>query len=349
MREQTRSLSSLAAVTPAWLPGLVVSGAIAGAAVVLGQWSVLQRAAVSPLVVAILLGVLATNVLGRALATLPGQGFALARGPLLRLAIIVYGLRVPLAQMEAVGGGALLVSVSMVATTLAFAWFVGRRWLGLDDESALLIGAGSAICGAAAVLATEGVVGSRPGKVGVAVATVVVFGSAAMLVYPVLLPWLADTLGLGWGATTMGVYTGATVHEVAQVVVAGAALGPNVLQAALVTKMMRVCLLVPVLFALVWLLRRRNGTGERRIALPWFALAFLAAIVVQPWLGLTGMQAQAIAQGDDLMLATAMAALGLTVRWSTVRAAGARPLILGALLFVHLIGTGLLVSWLVLS
>jgi uncharacterized integral membrane protein (TIGR00698 family) len=348
MTEPTDAQSGALAVFPAWLPGLFICAGISVAALAISSAPMLQRAAVSPLIVAMLLGVAVANFGSRGVAALPERGFALARGPLLRTAIVLYGLRIPLAEMQAVGSGAVVASAVMVVSTLLLAWYAGRRWLGLDGESALLIGAGSAICGAAAVLATEGVLGSRPGKVGVAVATVVVFGSTAMLLYPVLVPWLVDFLGLGWGPIDQGIYIGSTVHEVAHVLAAGAAIGPQVMHAALVTKMIRVCLLVPVLFAIVLVVRRRRTSGEgRRVAMPWFAVAFLAAIVAGPWLSLSDAHARAVAQGDDLLLAAAMASLGLTVRWSVVRAAGTRPLMLGALLFVHLVGSGLIVNLLV--
>jgi uncharacterized integral membrane protein (TIGR00698 family) len=328
-------------------PGLILSAALALAAMALARIPALADAAVSPLVIAILLGIAAGNLPRQPVAALPGAGFNLVRGPLLRLAIVLYGFRVTLGEMQAVGGGAVLASAIMVTSTLLLAWYAGRRWLGLDRDSALLIGAGSAICGAAAVLASEGVIRSRGASVGVAVATVVVFGTAAMFLYPVLVPALMQIVGLDWAAVAQGVYAGSTIHEVAQVLVAGSALGPEAAHAALVTKMMRVCMLAPFLLVLSFAWARGGGEAAGGVRMPWFAVAFLALIVIHPWLGLSPATLEAIAVADTALLATAMAALGMSVRVAAIRAAGARPLLLGLLLFAWLIGGGLVVNMLV--
>jgi uncharacterized integral membrane protein (TIGR00698 family) len=343
-----RSIGSRGALQVAaqGLPGLALSAVMAAAATLLARTPLLAEAAVSPLIVAILLGIAAGNLLARPLRHAPHAGFALARGAVLRLAIVLYAFRISPAEMQALGAGAIAVSVVIVCTTLLLAWYAGRRWFGLDDETAILVGAGSSICGAAAVLAADGVIGARAGKVGVAVATVVVFGTCAMLIYPVLVPLLEQAFGLQWDSLARGIYIGATVHEVAQVLVAGAGLGNDVAEAALLTKMMRVCMLAPVLIIIGLLWARRGGGGGTagRVRVPWFAVAFLALIGIHPLLGLSAQLTGAIAIADDFLLATAMAALGLTVRGETIRAAGTRPLLLALALFGYLVFGGLLVS-----
>src|SRR5690606_32374158 len=140
-------------------------------------------------------------------------------------------------------------------------------------ETSMLIGAGSAICGAAAVIAAEPVVRAQPHKVSVAVATVVVFGTLGMFLYP----WLYPYLGLGEHA--FGVYAGSTIHEVAQVVVAGRAVGEAAGSAAVIEKMLRVMLLAPFLLLLSSRLSREAnaGSGEKAgIVIPWFAVLFVA-------------------------------------------------------------------------
>lgn len=334
---------------PEWLPGLAISALIAGAATTLTRLPLLAEQAISPLIIAILLGIAAGNGLARPFANLPEAGFALARGPLLRLAIVIYGFRITLAEMQAVGLEAVAVSGFMVLSTLLLAYHIGRRWFGLDRDSALLIGVGSSICGAAAVLGAEGVLRSRSAAVGIAVATVVVFGTMAMFLYPMLLPLLDSALALEWNATARGIYVGSTIHEVAQVLVAGSGLGGGeVARAALVTKMMRVCMLAPVLIVLAILCRRDEAHGDPSasagIRIPWFAIAFLLLIVIHPYFGLSAATLDRIAAIDDWLLATAMVALGMSVRIQAIRAAGKRPLLLGALLFVYLVIGGLAVN-----
>lgn len=214
----------------------------------------------------------------------------------------------------------------------------------LEPRSALLIGAGSAICGAAAVLATAPVAQARERDVGVAVATVVVFGTLSMFLYP----WLAGVL---WPATAhsspgYGVYVGATVHEVAQVVVAASAIGGQAAHTAVITKMLRVLLLAPFLLILSWWLGRGAPAdgGRGRITIPWFALGFVAVVLLHP-----GLPQPLVRLGvllDQGLLTMAMLALGMGIQWQALRCAGIRPLWLAGALWLWLLGAGaVLTRW----
>ncbi len=181
-------------------------------------------------------------------------------------------------DIAALGWQVLALDVFIVASTFTLAVLLGQRWLGLDRRTAALIGAGSAICGAAAVLASAPVVRARAHDVGVAVATVVVFGTLGMALYPWLGQWLwPDGLETALG---YGIYTGATVHEVAQVVVAGSAVSAAAAHTAVITKMLRVLLLAPFLLLLSWWLGRvpQGAAARQPLAVPWFALGFLAVV-----------------------------------------------------------------------
>src|SRR6201999_788948 len=129
------------------------------------------------------------------------------------------------------------------------------------------------ICGAAAVLATDRVIDSESHKVSVAVATVVIFGTAAMFLYPLLYPMT------GFTQREFGIYTGATVHEVAQALAAGRAVSQAASDTAVITKMLRVLLLAPVLLIVSRLRRKAGASGAQKIAFPWFVLWFGAVIV----------------------------------------------------------------------
>ena len=151
----------------------------------------------------------------------------------------------------AVGLPGLAVSVAVVLGTLLIGTVVGQRLLGLDRDTAMLTSAGSAICGAAAVLAFEPTLRSAPHKSAVAVATVVLFGTLSMFLYPVL--YHAGWLNLDTQA--LGIYIGGTIHEVAQVVGAASNVDPATTEVATIVKMTRVALLVPVLLVLGMYLR----------------------------------------------------------------------------------------------
>jgi uncharacterized integral membrane protein (TIGR00698 family) len=232
-------------------------------------------------------------------------------------------------------------------------WWIGTRLFGLDRRTVMLIGAGSSICGAAAVMATEPVVRGRPDQVTVAVSTVVVFGTLAIFVYPALYHLINRYHLLAMSPTSYGIFAGSTIHEVAQVVAAGRSIGEDAANTAVITKMVRVMMLAPFLAILSSSLSRTpemNGARPRsderrgsRMVIPWFALGFVAVAAIYS-LGLIpkGLKGPAITF-DTMILAMAMAALGVTTHVTAIRAAGVRPLALAAMLFAWLIiGGGLI-------
>ncbi|MEG2030577.1 MAG: putative sulfate exporter family transporter, partial [Janthinobacterium sp.] len=229
------------------LPGLLLSGLIAYAAIQLGKLDWMQNHGMSALTLAIMLGIVLGNSAYARLAPSCGAGVAFSKQTLLRLGIILYGFRLTFQDIGQVGLAGIAIDALVLTSTFGLAMFLGTRVFKLERNSAILIGAGSAICGAAAVMATEPVVKGRSEDVTVAVSTVVVFGTIAIFLYPLLYQ-----LNLGWqvlGATptAFGVYIGSTVHEVAQVVAAGKSIGQEAANAAVIAKMVRVMMLAPFL------------------------------------------------------------------------------------------------------
>ena len=326
------------------VPGLALVFVIA-AAYGLIQVTNLGRFGVSSLTLSILISTVIGNVapaFGRH-HYLPGLAFAQRR--LLRIGVALYGLNLSVQQIAQVGSSGILVDVVMVCSTLAVGWWIGRRLLGLDRETALLVSAGSAICGAAAVMATMPMLQKDDETVieksSVAVATVVVFGTLAMVLYPLFYAWI------GGGYFDFGIFVGSTVHEVAQVVAIGSTLGGHVADNAVIVKMIRVMLLVPFLLVLGLMLRRPGEDGQRaKLPIPWFALMFMAMAGVNSLHILPTPLVDALRLAGLLLLTAAMAALGIDIKLSRLRQAGVRPLLLGAGLFAHLLVTGSVVNWL---
>ena len=222
---------------------------------------------------------------------------------------------------------------------------LGTRVFRLDRGTSILIGAGSAICGAAAVMATEPVVRARADQVTVAISTVVVFGTAAMFLYPAIYALNSHGLGLPVGARAFGVYAGSTIHEVAQVFAAGRSVSEDVANTAVITKMVRVTMLAPFLIGLsAWVVRdherRLPAQIGARVTIPWFAIGFVSVVVFNSLSFLPRSMVSAVITLDTFLLAMAMAALGLTTHVSAIRAAGPKPLVLGGLLFAWLIVGG---------
>ena len=335
-------------------PGVLLALLLAGMAALLAQWGPMARMGLSALTLAIALGMVAGNTVFAPVADRAGPGVDFARSTLLRAGIVLYGFRISLHDIGAVGWPGLLIAAAMVALTFCAALYVGTRWLGLDRQTAALIGAGSAICGAAAVMATQPVVRGEEHKVSVAVATVVVFGTLSMVAYPLVFPYL------GLSEHAFGLFAGSTIHEVAQVVAVGDAIGPAAANAAVVEKMLRVMMLAPFLMVLSFQAAAsfkgaatQGAAGFRQccsqVRVPWFAVLFIAVSAVQSLGVLPRDLVAGLVQLDTLLLATAMAAMGLRTSVASLRRAGVQPLKLGALLFVFLTVGGYAVNAAVLS
>ena len=338
------------------LPGLLLTGALTALAAWLAQWDFLARHGISVLTLAIVLGMIVGNLGLQAVQGPCVTGIGFARHRLLRLGIVFYGLRLTLQDVLHVGWSGVLVDAVMLSSTFGLAVYIGTRWLRLDRDTAILVGSGSAICGAAAVLATEPVLRAPSAKVSVAVATVVVFGTLGMFVYPVLYHLIGGALGMT--PLQYGVYAGSTIHEVAQVVAAAHTISAQAADTAVVTKMVRVMMLAPFLLALsFWITRSRwkvqdeleatplgNKSG---ITIPWFALGFVAVTLAHSLIALPASWIDRLNTLDTVVLAMAMAALGLGTHASAIRHAGLQPLKLAALLFGWLVIGGCAVNhWL---
>jgi uncharacterized integral membrane protein (TIGR00698 family) len=292
----------------------------------------------SALTLAILAGMAAGNAVPRGLLERLHPGLRFSQQKLLRLGIVLYGIRLTVHDLSNLGPRALAFDLGVIACVLLIGYWLGTRVFGLDADTALLVSAGSGICGAAAVLATERVIESESHKVSVAVATVVVFGTIAMFLYPVLYPLT------GFTERQFGIYTGATVHEVAQALAAGRAVSQTASDTAVVTKMLRVLLLAPVL-VIISRIRSRGGTGAARpIKFPWFVFWFGAVIVAQSLVTLPPVARKHLIDFDTVLLSSAMFALGTGTRWHQLKQAGTRPLLLAAVIFGGLVSGGWLIT-----
>lgn len=326
------------------IPGLVLILVLAGLALAAANLAPMRQLGLSAMTLAIVGGMLLGNTVYPRLASHCHEGVGYGKQQLLRLGIILYGCRLTLQDIANVGASGLLIDLLVLSSTFALAVWLGTRLFGLDRKSAILIGAGSSICGAAAVLATEPVVRGSAEKVAVAVATVVVFGTTSMFLYPVIFP-LAQAW-FGFNAHSFGVYTGSTVHEVAQVVAAARASSPDAESSAVIVKMIRVMLLAPFLIGLsAWMARSESTPGKtRRITIPWFAVLFVVMTALHSLPDFPRHIDATILVLDNLLLAMAMGALGLTTHVSAMRRAGIRPLLLAGTLFVYLIVGGALIN-----
>ncbi len=316
----------------------------------------------SPLIVGIILGMLYANSLRNRLPETWVPGIKFCTKQVLRWGIILYGFRLTLTQVAAVGLPAVVIDAIIVAGTIFLGLGLGKLFK-IDRDTALMTSTGSAICGAAAVLGAEPVVKCEGHKTAIAVSTVVIFGTISMFLYPIM--YRTGILD-GMTNTEVAIYTGSTLHEVAHVAGAGNAMDPTdtlgIAGTATITKMIRVMLLAPVLVIMSFALAGRkkvnaDGTvSKSKITIPWFAFGFIGVICLNSLLQyLFGVESVkeiplngAIEYIDTFMLTMAMTALGTDTSIEKFKQAGAKPFVLAFGLYIWLvIGGYFLTKWLV--
>jgi uncharacterized integral membrane protein (TIGR00698 family) len=309
----------------------------------------LPHGAISPILTAVLVGALVRVCLRTSRRYEEGYQFCL--GTLLRLGIVLLGLRLSVVAAGQIGMQALPVVVACVFTALIVVTLLSRA-CGLSSELGILVAAGTSICGCTAIVATAPVIRADKQEMTYAVGCITLFGLVAM----VLNPFIAHAL-FGEDPLKAGIFLGTSIHDTAQVVGAGMMYEQyypiaGVLEAATVTKLVRnLCMLLVIpLLSIVHVRSQRVAEGEQRGAvIPWFVFSFIGLCAVRTigdigerpfgvldqsaWQAVIGV----VATSSEWCLAIAMAAVGLTTDLGALRRLGFRPLLL-ALLAASLVG-----------
>lgn len=305
-------------------PGLAVA---AGVALVARLVAGFLPPAISEVLVAVLLGLLLANLVALPRSTAAGIKLAVQR--ILRLGIILLGARLSLGDVASIGVGALgLVAVCMTFA-FGFAVLVGRA-LKLPPRLALLIGVGTAVCGNSAIVATAPVLKAEEREVSFAVATITLFGTLAVFVYPLL------GRALGLPDPVYGVWTGVAVNDTSQVVAASAAYSPLARDVATVVKLVRNTLMAPLILLIAWWWSRQaervSGEQAREGALkafPLFVLGFLALALLRTVGVIDAGTARGLDEVAKVCILLALAGVGLSTRVAQLRSVGATPFALG--------------------
>ena len=301
------------------LPGLCLTGAIALLAFVLRL--IPGLALFSPMILSILIGTTFHNALGTPQIAKAGINFSLRR--ILRFAIVLLGIQLTISQVIEVGtGGVIIIVATLFATFLVTKWLA--RPFGVDPKLAELIAAGTSICGASAVIATNTVTRGSEEDVAYAVAAVTALGSIAMFLWPL---WPSV---LYLDPRSYGLWSGASIHEIAQVVAAAFQNGKESGEIATIAKLTRVMLLAPLVIALGFL--RRDSSTSRDTAkappMPWFVLGFIAVIALNSVITIPPAAKVWIVQLTLFLLSVALAAMGLMTDIRKLLAKGIRPMLL---------------------
>lgn len=335
------------------LPGLALAVAIAAVATAVGS----RFPVVGGPVTGIVLGVVLAAVLRPGGRLRPGIAFA--GRSVLQVSVVILGCQLSLAQIARVGGGSLPVMLGSLTACLVAAYLVGRL-LGIGGDLRTLIGAGTGICGASAIAAVTPVIGAASAEVAYAVSTIFLFNIAAVVTFP----FLGHLLGMGQHA--FGLFAGTAVNDMSSVVAAATTYGDEAGQYAVVVKLTRTLLIIPICLGLAALAARKaagradvpagaaavppspGGPSARvrsRVGVlglvPWFLVGFLLTATANT-IGLVpdgwhdGLDALAV-----FLITVALSAIGLSTDLAGLRRAGFRPLLLGACLWVVVSGTSL--------
>lgn len=317
------------------IPGLLLAVAVAAAARALHTLMPPALAAgVSEIVLAVGLGLLVRRFL-------PWQrrldaGVRVAFQGVLRVAIVVLGVRFSLSEVGSIGGHALLLVVLLMTVALVVAHGLGRV-LGVSGRLATLIGVGTAVCGNSAISATAPVIGARDDELSYAVAVNTLLGTIAVFVYPML----GEIFDMG--AAVFGTWVGTAVNDTSQVIATGFARGDAAGEIATAVKLTRNALMGGVIVLVGWMHSggndaRAHSSSWRRVraSLPDFVLGFLllATFNTLGWVDALGAQLGRDLGRDggelaQLLVLVALAGVGLGTQLRSLRAIGTRPLIVG--------------------
>jgi uncharacterized integral membrane protein (TIGR00698 family) len=307
-----------------YVPGILLTFILALAAKFAAQLSFLH--VMGPLMIAILLGMAWRYVFG--VKESAGPGIALSTKVLLRAGIILLGMRLDMRDLANAGAAMVLIAAASVFVTLIVVYALARMWK-VDSRISILTACGTAICGAAAVGAIGTQLKARHDEMAVSTAVVALLGTVFTFTYTLIYPVMA------MNQRVYGVFSGATLHEIAHVLAAAAPAGAMAVQSAILMKLTRVILLVPVAALIGWLSVRRQegGEGEKRswrtLPIPWFIFGFITMSGLHSLQVIPTSIAELTVSVAYLLLGMAMAGLGLGVTIGAFRAYGLRAFAAG--------------------
>jgi uncharacterized membrane protein YadS len=294
------------------LSGIFFVAIFAAAATYIAALAPVKALGLSPLVIGIVMGIFYANTLHNQTPEAWQGGITFSGKKILRFAIVFYGFRITFQQIAEVGMDGFLVSLIMLTSTLILGSWVGTKLFGMEKDTSILTASGAAVCGAAAVLATEPVLKAEEYKTAIAVSMVVLFGTISMFLYPVLYTTIFENASgfLHMTAREFGIYVGGTIHEVAQVV-AG------------------------------------DANSKMKLVIPWFAVYFIGVAGFNSLHLVQQNIVDIINEIDTFLLTMAMTALGMGTIFAKFKGLGLAPIYTATTMFVWLVLGGFVVTKLV--
>jgi uncharacterized integral membrane protein (TIGR00698 family) len=276
----------------------------------------------------------------------PGVKFASSR--VLQFAVVLLGAQLSIGEVLRIGGETLPVMLTTLVVCLVAAWGIGRL-LRVSSALRTLIGVGTGICGASAIAAVTPVIGAVSADVAYAMSTIFLCNIAAVFVFPLV----GHALGLSQHA--FGVFAGTAVNDTSSVVATATVYGRQATDTAVVVKLVRTLMIIPIVIGLAGLEARRasreqlaaeDGSGRaggvRVLRLvPWFLIGFLVVVLLRTLGVLPAAAAPGFSTAATFLITVALAAIGVSTDFGALRRAGFRPMLLGIALWVLVAGTSL--------
>jgi uncharacterized integral membrane protein (TIGR00698 family) len=305
-----------------WISGIAFTFLVALLSFILARIPILQH--IGPLACAIFIAIIYRQLFGYPESIRQGIQFSAKR--LLRLAIILFGLKLNIDLIIHQGMGILLRDACVIIFAIAVTVCLGRL-LKAESSLALLLGIGTGICGAAAIAAVSPILKAKEEDTAIGVGIIALIGTIFSIIYTFIRPFLSIS------ALHYGIWSGISLHEIAQVALAGAPAGPNVLAIALLAKLGRVLLLIPVCFILMFWMKRKDAGSENKakIEFPWFLIGFIAmslfgSYILGQSVHVSKSVLDFISNATTFILTSAMVGLGLNVSLNDLRTRALRPL-----------------------
>ncbi len=309
-----------------YFKGIIIVGILAILAVYIQYIPAIKNLGISAIIIAILIGIAIKNTVGTSDSMNLGIRFCAKK--ILRLAIILLGFKLSLMEVSKLGLNAVVLIFIVTTATLLLTKYIGQK-LNLSRSLSLLVGAGTSICGASAIVAVNAVTKSdNDEELALSVGVVTIFGTIFMLIYPLIGHYLHLS------NTSYSLWAGSSIHEVAQAVAAGFTFSNQAGISATVVKLTRVLMIIPVTIVLSIREEQRNNTNSfsiKNVAIPWFVLLFLCVIFINSMNFIPKTTTNTLISIDNFLMAMAMVALGLETSFEKMKKVGIKPIYLGAM------------------
>lgn len=306
-----------------WFGGIIFTLLVALSGYALAKLPVFDR--VGPMASAILIAVVYRQFAGYPEILRPGIQFSAQK--LLRLAIILYGLKLNITIIMQQGLGLLAHDILTIVFSISLTLLLAK-WLKADFPLSLLLGIGTGVCGAAAIAAVSPILQTKEEDTAMGVGIIALVGTIFAISYTLLMPFLSLT------PNQYGIWAGISLHEIAHAALAAAPAGQDALAIALLAKLGRVFLLIPLSFILIfWMNRKGKGQAEgSKIAFPWFLIGFIVmsffgTFILGKYIPSSNLIMNDISHITTFLLTMAMTGLGLNVCIRDLKTKALRPLI----------------------